>query len=429
MIRVIVLLIFLSVSIFAVSLDEAISYALDNSPLIKKSKIQTKISKFSKDKKRAENFGNIDVVSSYNHYNIPRTLAPLTPSSMTSGLPVTTSKDIYSLGLSYNVALFTGYAKQSDIEIADLAKKMSSIKESLTKQQVIFNIQSLYLTVLELQNLLKAQNSYTIAQKRLKSQIEKEVKFGKKAYIDQLKIDTDVQNSIANEATIKANLEATKEALALFVGKSIDSFEPVNIDINKELPNGNEIADMIKELDKYKVTQLNIKKSQKIITKTKSLQLPKLSLSAYYGKNYADDIKTDKGDDEELWQVGVNFKYNLVDFGSSSADIQKAKLSKISAKLDAVQKVLELKKDIYTAIAYAKEKRALYYANHSALKLAKKAYQIEKVKYNEGIGTITDLLLASSKANLMKAKTIQSRYEYQKSIYNLKYITEGKLNE
>jgi len=56
--------------------------------------------------------------------------------------------------------------------------------------------------------------------------------------------------------------------------------------------------------------------------------------------------------------------------------------------------------------------------------LSRKTQRIEKERYESGVSTINDFLLSIAQKELARAKTIQSKYNYQKSIYYLDYILE-----
>ena len=141
-----------------------------------------------REESRVQQYGSLDLIGDYTHYNTPRTLMPLTPALISSGNPVATTQDLFSTGITYNVPLFTGFAQTRQIEIDDIAKQMSTAKASLTKEQLIYNIRSLYLSVLAQEEIVMAQRSYTHALKKLTKQIAYEVKIGKKAKIDLFKV-------------------------------------------------------------------------------------------------------------------------------------------------------------------------------------------------------------------------------------------------
>ncbi len=414
----------LSPLLFSASLDEVISYALKNSTIIKQIKAQQELSKLKLKASKASRFGEFDVVGSATHYNIERTLAPITPASMKSPTPITTSNDIYSAGITYNIPLFTGFAQTRDVEINDLALKMSDIKERLTKEQLIYNIRSLYLTALTLIKIKEAQHSYTKSLKRLSKNIAYEVELGKKAKIDLIKSESDIALSNAKEKMLEANIKTIKATISSLSNYKVDRFQDIDISIKRPNYTLEELLKDDSSLAKVEMEDLAIKKADKMIEKSSSQNLPQLHLNSYYGKNFGEDKISDDFDDKEIWQVGVNLKYNLLDFGKRSSTIQQAKVAKLKAKLDKEQTLLDLKKQVIEAIGKIEQNYAQYLGNKEAHRLSKKAEKIERVRYKNGVSTLNDYLLAKSKSQLALAKLIESRYEYQKSIYNLDYILE-----
>jgi hypothetical protein len=64
------------------TIDEAVALALENNPGIQKQQMNRALSEKELSGKKSQNFGKFDVVASYGHYNLPRTLVPLTPASI-----------------------------------------------------------------------------------------------------------------------------------------------------------------------------------------------------------------------------------------------------------------------------------------------------------------------------------------------------------
>jgi outer membrane protein TolC len=419
--------VFLSIFVaplFSASLDEVVSYALKNSTTINLSQADSQLAKLKIKESKASRFGELNLVGSATHYNIERTLAPMTPSSMKSTTPITTSNDIYSGGLTYNLPLFTGFAQTRDIEINELAHNMSEIKTKLTKEQLVYNIKTLYLSILSLIEIKNAQHNYTKALKRLNSQIAYEVKLGKKAMIDELKSNSDIALSNAKEQMLKANIKTTKAILSSLSGMRVKQVENINIDVKRVSYDIDSLLQDSNSLAKIKVEDLSLKKADKLIEKSSSANLPQLNLSSYYGKNFGEDEIRDELDDAENWQVGINLKYNILDFGKRDANIQKAKIAKLKAKLKKEQTLLNLQKDLIEAIGKIDQNYAEYLGNKKAYRLSKKAQSIERVRYKNSVSTLNDYLLSKSKTQLALAKLIESKYNYQKSIYYMDYILE-----
>jgi len=145
-------------------------------------------------------------------------------------------------------------------------------------------------------------------------------------------------------------------------------------------------------------------------------------LNGYVGYNYdTDDNSLNK---ENLWQIGLNLKWNIFDFGKNSAKIQQAKIAKLQATLQKEATTEGFKKLIAKALNKIETALAEYQTNISKLNLLQESQKIEDVRYNAGVSTLNDLLLAKSKTQLAKSKLIQSKYEYQNGIYYLDYLLE-----
>jgi outer membrane protein TolC len=127
---------------------------------------------------------------------------------------------------------------------------------------------------------------------------------------------------------------------------------------------------------------------------------------------------------ENNWQVGVNAKWTLFDFGKSDASTQKAKIAHMQATFDRQQTLLDLRKSFVEAVEQIKQEYANYQAHLKQLALSKKSEKIERVRYRNGGSTINDLLYATSQKHLASAKLIESKYNYQKGKFYMDYLLE-----
>jgi len=392
---------------WAITLNEAIDTALKKSPLILIEKGKIKQSIEEKRIKKAKNLGSINLVGSYTIYNIPRTLAPIVPPISPN---VVTSKNIGSLGLKYDVMLFNGFSDLRSIDIAELSKKISKTDFALSKEQLIYNIKSIYFKILTLKKERVSALSYQKALEALKSKVEQEYELGKKAKLDLLKVASELEVAKYNSLNIKNSIKILKAKLASLIGvEKIDSVE----DIYDE----EKVSDTIdpKKSLIYKKALLDTQKSKKEIAKAKALYYPKVSFNAYYGSNFA------SGEQEELWQVGVSINLPLYDFGNRDAQFQKAKIAHMISELKLKNSYLKLQSDIVDA----KERIATASAKIKALKkqleFLTKIEETEKIKYQNGVSDIYDLLLAISKRRIAESDLIGAMYDLtmQKAYLNL----------
>jgi len=103
----------------AFTLEECVALALANNLDLRKQQLNLEFAREDMTEQRARNFGTLHLISSYTHYNLPRTLAPLTPASIaTNPAAVPTTEDLFVTGIVYELPLFTGFAVTASVDKA-----------------------------------------------------------------------------------------------------------------------------------------------------------------------------------------------------------------------------------------------------------------------------------------------------------------------
>ena len=397
------LLFFISIAAFGMSLKEATQTALQKSPLLVQAKLDEQEAKLNKKAARAKNFGQLFLNASYTHYNIPRTLEPLVP-PLTS--PVVVSKDITNAALSYRVTIFNGFADISEIKLSELGQKMSALKKRLTAAQLLYNVKSLYFSALELKVRSQAMRSYIEALKELARKTELEVELGKKAKLDLLRVQNELEGAKAKLTTLQTQLATLKAALAATIG----------IDAIDEIQDAKESLQEQKEQLALKIARLNIDKSHKSYTKTKARYYPKLELIGSYAKNYAQSTEA------ELWQGGVSLSYTLFDFGLRSAQTQKAKLQELKAKSQLLQTKLSHQANLTKAKEQIKDAKAAITHLTTQLQLRRQIAYAEKIRYETGASDMSDYLKALAALHQARADLKAGYYKLYKAYAYYNFI-------
>ena len=206
------------------TIDEAVALAIENNPDLQKQQMNQALSEEELSREKAQQFGKIDAVANYGHYNMPRTLAPLTPMAILDDPEaVPTTEDLFTTGIMYEVPLFTGFAQQRSVEIAELEKEMAGAALTLSREQLIYNVKTLYVNILSLTAQKKAREEYHTALQHLYDDIVLEVKLGKKARVDQLKAAADQENSRVKVKQISGNIKIIKASLAALLNSGVIS--------------------------------------------------------------------------------------------------------------------------------------------------------------------------------------------------------------
>ena len=420
--RELLLTFLLTAPIFATSMSELVQSALTHNSLMEKTELQIELMEEKQEESQAKRFGQFDVVGSYTHYNLPRTLAPIVPSALTPNSSVNTTQDLFTTGIQYSVPLFTGGALEQEVGMNNIAKAMSQSKRELSREELIYNIRSLYLSALSIQEIIGSQSEYVEALEELKEKIAYGVELGKRAKIELLKANNDLNQAIGNVAKSQSSLKMLKHTLlALTHYEQIDRFEPIEVTPQKISPLFDELE--LTNLERFKLQELEVQKGDKMIKKVEASTQPQVALSGYTGLNYDLD-QIEPFENEQLWQVGVNVKWNIFDFGGTSARVQQAKITKLQALAQSKATNEGFKKLFAKAVNEIESAFVDYETRGSQYTLLQESQTIEQARYDAGVATINDLLLAKSKTALAKSQIIQSKYAYQNGLFYLDYLLE-----
>ena len=428
----------LSGSLSAMTLEETVAKALAHNNTLKEIALEVQQSKENRAEKRAQNLGRFDLVANYDHYNKARTLAPLTPMDIAApdgAYKTATTQDLITAGVAYNVVLFDGFAKQNSYKISDILYKNSLIRSKLGTEELIYNVRSLYLSLLALDEQLEAQQAYTESQKDLYEQIVAAYNLGSKSQLDTLRAKNAYIASRSTEDKLRANIAILRASIQeLIGGEPFGNEKKVAITVAQE----EEFSEQkIENLSRYKLSLLQSDIAHKKMKTASASYYPRIDFSAYYGYSMGPNATTNtspltnvtylqEGDfqSENIWQLGLHLKWNLYDFGAKSARVQKEKLAYMQSKLKVEDTSLQLRKNLDVAMSKIKLAQADYSAAESQYELLDAITKAELVKYESNALTLTDLLDSRAKKELAYAKLISAKYTYQKAKYYRDYLLE-----
>ena len=403
-----IFLFFPVLNLYSLSLNQAINLALKYNPQLNQSEIQVNIQKKRTSQIKATQFGEVDALSMYNKYDADRTLQPLDMHHL--------SDSIFSVGAQYEVPIFTGFEITENIKISKLSEKLYNISKNLTKNQIIFNVKSIYFEILSLKKQLQAMYDYKTSLLRLLKDVNLMVKTGKKPEVDLYKIQYDVKSVDAVIEKLKNGISTLKIALKEVIGKpdlKITKIDDVKLTKNFNPQNiGIENLASIKQVEtKKKIAEENIKKS-------KSAYFPYVYLKANTFENYGD------GDDVNIWNISLNLKFDIFDFGKRKAKVQEAELEKRKVEFEKLQIKLKKQKEIIDAINKIKTEEANIIAYKNQVKYAKESERIERLKYIEGVSQIYDYLYAKSRRYLAESRYYSALYKKEQAIAYYDYVIE-----
>lgn len=300
--------------------------------------------------------------------------------------------------------------KQNDIDM--IIEKSRASKIEMTKQ-----VKDAYYTVLLSKSSLNVlQQSHTNALETLKN-IENSYKQGVVSEYDYIRAQVNVNN--LNPLLINAKNGVELSTLNLIMIISIDADQ--EIEITEDLENFNDNINILSEIDNRTIADKNsdlkildyniigLKNQLKLIN---TQHLPMLSATgSYIYQTQAEDFKFK--DYTWIGSASVGLQLTVPIF-SGMTKVNQAKQVELSIRSLEIQR--EYAKDginlqVKSATNTMKAAKEQLVVNKDAIKQAERGYDIAKVRYQVGSGTILEL-------NDSELSLTQSKLNYQQSLFN-----------
>ena len=397
------------------TLDSIISYAFKYNPNLRNAATDTRIEQYEIDSARANRMPKIDLGGGVTRFRYDTPLTPLVispPISATTEFPVM-RRTIWDTGVSFRLALFKGGRLYRAVTVAEIKKDIAEEVYKLNKQELIYNLTSVFYKISQLERLLIASEQIVRQLESHKRNVDLFLKTGSVPKLDLLRIEVELAHAIENKIAVRNNLTGMYEVL-----KSLMGVDDVNTTITlifedgpaKQCPT---VEESIKKAFLQRPDYAAVIKKKAIgeerIRIAEGKSLPEISAGGeYVGK------AGNRTSFKENWNYGVRFTLPLFDGGLIRSEVNKEKagLEKIKEEERALKLLIHREvKDAYLNIDTALERVQV---TQKAIESARENVRIEVLKYNEGAGTNTDVIDAHTA--LLRAETDYYRAVFDREI-------------
>jgi outer membrane protein len=325
---------------------------------------------------------------------------PLTPPVISgpfgAGLDIPDySRNVYDAGGSLRLPVFKGGRLYRAVVVAELKKAIAEDNYVTSKQDLIFNLTSVFYKIAELEKLLIATDGNVKQLEAHKRDVELLYKTGAVAYLDLLKTDVQLAYAIEQRLAVKNNLDSAYELLKTLMG--IDDMERrIEIVYHESaplaLPSVEEsLSRAFEQRPEYRAIGKKKKIFEERVKIAQGKRLPDVYVAGEYGGKAGDSLAF-----KENWFFGARLSIPVFDGGLIAAEVNKERteLQKVveeerSLKLTITREV----RDAHLNIATAREKTEVA---KKTIDSAKENVRIERLKYQTGAGTNTDYLDAQT---------------------------------
>jgi outer membrane protein len=353
----------------------------------------------------------------------------------TKMLPMGTSLQSFSLSNNYEAkiqatqilfssAVFTGIgASERYLELAKESLR-SQMAATVTDAKTAFYAVILTREMLDI--LKQSQNNAEENYQNVKAMFEA----GLASEFDALQVEVRVENIKPQVVNLENKLKEVKDQLKLVLGldQSVEIELAGNLDYKEfKLPDTDKITSQAME-SSYDLNILKLKRTvdEAFVDLEEADYYPTIGAFGSYSR-------TGASDDFEFLNyntgiVGINFSINLFRGGQTSNKVQQKKIEVL--KTDGNIRLLEqyLRQQIKAQVLEVQRVQSQVEAQQRNVKLAERAYDIAKVRYDEGTGTQLEIKNADMELITARTQLYQSQFDYLKAIFMLNKLT-GSVEE
>ncbi len=228
---------------------------------------------------------------------------------------------------------------------------------------------------------------------------------------DVLRLETDLKRAQQALFDAERNLELAKQDLNNAIGRPINTeFEVVPIVglPSLEAPPEEYIAVAMIERPELQQGEVIIKSLEQVKETEKRGLKPSLNLSAVYTNN----LDPGFGQSEHQTVGSAVLNWPLFDAGITKSRVQSAEKDVEKAEVQLEQSKLAVSFEVRSALTrVASAYRSLEVAR-SAEELAAEALRLAQLRYDEGIGTLLDVITAQAELTRARGATVNAFYTY-----------------
>lgn len=405
--------------ILYLDLQTALNIAQDNNPTIKIAEMEIQRVDYSKKEVMGSLLPNVSATGQYTN-NVMKSVMFM-PASMSAAFGGKSYMEIgyknsftgtISAGLPLvNFALWESLkSKQTEMDL--ILEKVRSSKIDMKKQ-----VTDAYFNVLLAESSLKVlEQSINNAKETLKT-IKTSYEQGLASEYDYLRAQVQVNNLNPSYISAKNGVDLAKLQLKMLLSLPLDQ----QVNVKEEL---SDYEENLKLLEKYENDQaieynstlrqldLNIKSLQHSLKMTKYQHLPSLSAFGQYAyQTQAEDFKFQDYKWVSSAAVGLSLSIPIFNGNTVIHQTKQVELAIKELQLQRSYATEGQKLQITSALDNMRAANEQLLANKEAITQAEKGYEIAKVRYNTGTGTILEL-------NDSELALTQSRLNYQQALYN-----------
>ncbi len=333
------------------------------------------------------------------------------------------STDVFNYSASSGVNLFNGFADVASLNAAKAQLEAQEFGVERTKQTVVFNVISNYLSVILAEENIRIRQEDVQAQQQLLEQIDEFVRVGTRAISDLYQQQATAANAESLLLTAESNFQVAKTRLIQTM-----QLDPLS-DYDFVAPSPNELPMSIRTYDPstllvsafdsradLRAQEATILAAEQGVRAAKAGYLPSLSLSASLGSGYSSaNTRSDFNSqiqDNRSERVGFNLQIPLFNRLNVKRGVESSKVQFNNARLDLENAQQNVAIEVRQAFLDYQTTVKRLEVTAKSLQAADQALQVENERYEVGASTLVELQQARSAFTNASSQRAQALFQF-----------------
>ncbi|HTK81984.1 MAG TPA: TolC family protein [Bacteroidota bacterium] len=339
----------------------------------------------------------------------------------------------FSTRIDLSYVVFDGFGREAVFNAAKASASASEDRSIRARQTITNSVESSYLNVLRLGQLVKVSEENLKRDNRQLERITESNKVGAVALADVYRQQTAVASDELLLIQAQNSFDKAKADHGALIGLDMktdyqftdptisDSISTTELDsTHQHYANLMAINDRAMEArPDYHAAKSDLDAAESNVTDARSGYFPTVSASAGYGMS---NNEFSRISDNKNLSWGVNIRWNIFDAFRTNQSLQTAIANKKSAEATLSQTERIITVDVKKASLDLEAAHKQVEVSLKGLISATEDRKIAEERYNLGAGTLLDLLTANAGLVNAQANNINATYNYIVSKRNLEYV-------
>jgi len=408
-------------------MEDAVARALDMNPGLEAMSEKARSADRAAAASFRQHFGEVEAVAWASRYQDAQILRPISQNLLEegiSGLPF--ARDQLHYGLTFQVPLFVGGRLLAGSNMARLKADEAGVLLEGTRWQVSANVTSVYSSAQALAAVAMAYRENVASLEETEARLRLMVAEGKRPEVDLLKASETLEEARAELADAQADLTYVTALLAALLGYPADQtfeLDPLPDRFPALAADTADLTGLVEGGSAVAAAELRVRQAERGKQVARSDFLPTVSVRG----NLLEHTASSVSGPERTWELTLAASIPVFTGGRSMAAYQSAAAAQRAADLALQQTRLQQQAEVRGALARFNAATTGLDAARRRVDAAAEAARIESLRYENGAGTIEDLLRARTRASAAEAALAKAKGDVLSAAARINALVEREI--